>query len=345
MSTASDFESELKKCLILFQVLGLQQFSISGISKDTKNSGKSWKIFAQLVLVVLLEVSFVVLACIAAPWKIFGAARTGVHVVLYQARRFSYFAEGFFFLVLAFVNANGQFKVLQSFHQIMKEFKEKLEVTIDYSKFRKAFMWRILFVGSFTVTTQVVALFYYLNNSEKNFWNILGAGFRFLELFNASIHVYPGLVFVFYVDIFNLHLRTLRKSLENTLQKLDAERNLILVKSAGELQQLSTIKSIHLLLCETHKQINDSVGTTVAFFLLHAILILILHGYSCFLALISHDFDNFDFWIRINAAVFHVIFLVVIVHASEGHRSEVRIFYLNFCMIESVWITQHRFQK
>lgn len=149
-----------------------------------------------------------------------------------------------------------------------------------------------------------------------------------LEILNSFIILFPALVYVLYVDLFNLHLTALREVLEDVLQANDSEFSTIstvkTVKTRILPYNLSTLKSIHLSLCEIHEKINECVGKTVAFYVFHATFQMIQHGYSCFLALITHDV-NFTFFHRLCAICFRLIVMIFPVRASEKHRKEVRI--------------------
>lgn len=141
----SNFEKEIKICLLLFQILGLQPFSIHGISDGSNSDGsvRSWTVIFNFILIVLLEIAFLILHNTLGMWTIYH--RTDIEILLQLARRCLYFVEGFTCLSLAFVNAKSYYRLLHDFYQIARKFSTKFDFAIDYSRFRRNFMLKVLY--------------------------------------------------------------------------------------------------------------------------------------------------------------------------------------------------------
>lgn len=146
--------------------------------------------------------------------------------------------------------------------------------------------------------------------------------YRVTELLNSSIYAFSGLIYVFYVDLFNLHFKALGNVLEKEFSDLIAIKPVKTVNGRIEFLNFGTIKTIHLSLCEIHDKINDCVGKVVAFFFFHSTFQLIQHGYSCFLAVVTHDISP-EFFHRLFGIAFRLTFVVLVVSVSEKHRREV----------------------
>lgn len=245
------------------------------------------------------------------------------------ARRSLHSVENFSFLILTFLNTKSQFAVLQSFYQIMRQLSVKLNFSVDFSRLRKWFLFQISFSGVFIPTTEFVILIF----ERKRNSGVLKGLYDSLNVFSTLICIFPGFLYAFYVELFNLHLKVLREILEDTLYTsndlINIYNTLVVIKSVKNLKReqerskkFSTIISIHLALYEIHKQINYSLGKVMTFYFVHMTFMLIFHGYCIYEGSVYFRYLG-SLVVRVITMSFRLILLISIVRTTEKHQDEV----------------------
>lgn len=331
MSNPFNFERELKFYLWIFQALGLQQFSIDGISKGIKAKKRSNGFIVYFVVQISILIFFLVIIEYYFPVKISNkiSVGTAISVLLKFFGNVIYLAQTISLLLLALINANSQYKVFICFHQIMQQFHQKLQTTIDYSKFRRTYLvCGSFFVVIFLVESIIESYHYRIANS-----NALIVLIHIVAVIVNLINHFSGFVYGFYVQLFNFHVKHLRENLEKLIElKNDSPviyQPMSLVEPSSTykdsphfINQFSSIKAIHLSLWEVFTMVDQCNGKTISLFLFELAFTLVNSGYLLFVELVTDSIrENIIHNVVIMFCYF--LYLLVIVHSSEGPSYEV----------------------
>lgn len=321
----SNFEQELKICLCFFQLFGLQLFSVSGICATwgvEKRRSKNFLVYF-LILLVLSVVYYI--------RKIYDFAvepkpNSHFFVLVDYIEKFLQTVKHFTILLLAFCYSESQFRILQKFYRIVfHAFAEKLDNKIDYKPFRKSFLIKLSIIAGieFFIIFLLVAFVWKIecqwieicNSILKSWVNI----FSFMY----------GFIFMFYVELYNQHLQTIREiiqKIEENGSKLFVtvvEPAKFLTEVRSEYEQLSVLKSVHLSLCEIHEEINNCICKTFLIFLIFITYTLVKVGFQMFEFLGNNEVTDPIFVFQLGNFSFLLIYLIIIMHTAEKPRKEV----------------------
>lgn len=321
------FERELKPCLYVFQFLGLQQFSISGLSKGIKTSGRSCVYTFCFIAQLVFFVGFFLVYNYYFPFRIKPRSSVGttISILLDFVAVLLFFVETICLLISACVTTNSQYRVFLSFFDILNEFSEKMEVIVDYRKFKKTFR-KLCFVFIFMYLLEFIVIFYNDGDIEYQIWFfIVQAVAALVSMTNNLV----GLLHIFYTELLNFHFKILRETLMRSIDTKDQLKTIYnakvpikLIETRNDFYKfLSNVKHTHLSLWKTCKQIDECIGKTVSIFLFQLAFSLLNHGYRCFMELVSDA--NINFYYSIAVISFAFVSLILVVRSSEKPGNEV----------------------
>lgn len=289
MKQKSNFESELKSCLIVFQLLGLHLFSIKGISKLRNNHqrGLTWVFFVYFVILMTFIVAVSVIAIeVGDPGNQTNQSIGSLIVILLDGvSSVLFYGQSAMFLLFSLMSANDQYKVFLNLNSINEEFYFRVNTKLDYSKFKRSFhVKNFAFIAIHTVG--VILLAFSVSESYIR-WICEASAF--------VVNRYILFLFIFYTELIYFNL----KNLENCLKKsidCHVSRNgsvfpvrtvLRPCDSENFNKQLTSMKIIHLSLHKTIKIVNKSFGKQISVYLLQQMFTLMSAGYRLFVGLVS----------------------------------------------------------
>lgn len=326
MKQNSQFESELKPCLIVFQVLGLQLFSINGISSLQKNrrSGVTWHFIIYFVVLFTLMVAISVIVVHTANPRDQNDASIGsiILIILDAVAMVLFYGQSVLFLLLSLMSAKDQYRIFENLFFVNEEFRFRLNTELDYFRFKRGFhMKNFCFI-----VLHVIGIGLWIYSISEGFivWICMSS--------TLVINNYVLLLFVFYSDLIYFNLKSLKSCLKKSIDYNLAQVNLILSVTTRSVPRpcasrnlnklIIDAKAIHLYLWKTSKLVNKGIGRQISVLLLQATFGLMNGGYRVFVGIASSDLEvnknENRLTILLNLAI-----LLIAVHSSEKPRQVV----------------------
>lgn len=333
-----EFERQMIPCLWIFQILGLQQFEIGGISKNKSGNGKTWKLWVhKIILFILVSIytSFGALGKInSEDEKSIGSL---IIVLLSLVGNVIYLGQAFLYIFWSFFNAKEQFNVFADLHSIFLKFKTQLNETLNYSKFKITF--GVICIVAALIHVSELLLFLY-TAGDLSFNN--GNGFLIGTVIVMAFFVYflnhfSGVLFVFYVEFLNFHVKALEKKISALVRSPGSPQffytffNIHDTSSNNKLNErisfghyLILLKSTYLSLWKIQKMMDKSIGPVISMFIFQLSYVLVSAGYQVFIAFISSDKKinvgfNYIIWV---SAFSQLIFIVYVAEKPGDEVTE-----------------------
>lgn len=296
----SYLEGNFKYCFLVFQILGLQFFSVQSLRSEKNLSViKKWPSvgFCSYFLLLFVVVSVQNLAGVFLLQDSFNNDSM-VKQMVNNFMRFGttgiFTLSAMLLLILSFNSTQNQKSIFLNLISISEQFESLLKIRIDYKKLAKIMFTKLIVLLLFYIVIYIILLQLEMltNSGFERYLNWVG--------FTIVRIVYSGKLFVFYVDMITHHL----VHLENTLQEIHAtkfyqtisvERDFFVsVKSSakyydGIYKKLTHVKNIYGLLWETSIKVNDSMGKILLTYIIIVVVSVTGAGYKTFVIIATHQ--------------------------------------------------------
>lgn len=287
-------EEEMNSFLIIFEVMGLQYFSLKSLNFDKLKKRPSAR-RTLLMLTLLIFMTFVTFFFIKVDQDKSEnhhrlEAKTFITFTIHHSMNIGLVVVILSSIVQSFMSNWKVEKIYQNAKEIAKVSFEEFNVVIDFKKIKKASQKRLAALLTLFLSVHFTTRFLHTNTFE----DIVVMFFAVLPVLYLVMTVFK---FVFYVGMVNCQLGFTAKLIENIFKKpqtLALETvNLqkIFVKPSKKfedpLRKLIAARKILNLTCENGALVNDSNGFTLLLVLTDLVIALTVSGYEIFVIVIG----------------------------------------------------------
>lgn len=290
---AIKMEEDLNSCLILFELTGLQCFSLKSLTQDNAENRPSIS-RTVFMLVLFVFVNALVIFYVHHDHSIIEGDLTSKNVIIYVIKQ----SMNVGLVALLSVSFLQSYTSTQSIKKIYLNSKEiarlclKFKLNIDFKKIKKDAWKRIWAMLGFILVMHGSVMLAHLNCPNNILQLILGI---FPMLFLLMI-VFK---FVFYVNIVNHQLQLLEKLFKDAMQyepvkviESNIDVYLTQVKSSTPiddktLNKLRVVWKIYNVIYDNGALINQSIGLTVLSLLMGLVIALTVSGYEIFVTVVG----------------------------------------------------------
>lgn len=306
--------NDFMHCFFIFQVLGLQNFSIKNLQKQGELKTRVKFIIYSIVLLIIVAIqnftSIAIKYTKESPHND-KVKKSLLSNVLEIVIGFAVFVVTTAIQVSSLLSTCNQRQILLNIQEIAETLENRLKYTVNYRNLKIRAFYKIVITTIFFIVA--LALVNYIDN-------ILNLMFSFL------IILFVGVQFSFYADLINWNLCVLEKTL-GELSKLKDSKVFVVqskfnsnVHSESFHRTLIAIKSIYMMVWETSELINKSFGRQILLFMVVNVICLAYAGYRTCVAFMVADSD-----VKIGAAcILDIInvFAISLVVISVNHSCE-----------------------
>lgn len=283
MNSRSNFIKVIANHTIIFQVAGLQFFSLSRLENQNFYHRYKFNFGAVLILLSAL-VTGMLYAMVENPVKV-GDENVLPSTVVYGMAVGLIFTLVLFSMAFSYAKTENSMKILTNFDEVMRIFTTKLNHKIEIEVFGRNFKRACfsVFITIFIVTS--LYLIFLFGSKTKAQWIFYSIFFVIIELYFEIIF----LRFVFFTMLVNFNL----KSLENFVVKLHKNLNSIVVipksfspkqfDSDNYFEVAMSLKKIYGLILMSTKLINEICGPLNTFTVIGIVFALLTDGFQIYL--------------------------------------------------------------
>lgn len=280
---SSRLEVELDSCLKIFEVMGLQYFTLKNLKLENPHQRPTVLRTFYLIFVAIIGFTSLVLGVFdntTVNKKI-----TSSNVIIFGVKRFLNVAIASvmcFGTILSFLSTRENEEIFKNFKKI-SGIVNNLDMEMDFKVFKKS-SWRVLILILSVFTVVHGLLGYYVRHEENVFllMTLLGVSIMFLLMILHKT--------VFYVSLVNFSLEVLNKIIANIFQNIpvNIEENISYhfksVKPKEDpLEELKKTREIFNLVYKSGKIINKCNGFTLFALMSSLVTSLTLSGYELFI--------------------------------------------------------------
>jgi hypothetical protein len=291
MSKRPELERQLKPCLYIFQLFGLNFFNINDLFK-TFDPNKSRKIpSVGYTLYFLILLTFVVGQNFMGFWEMqFGSqaeklsVKTLIKIVMEMGIVSLFFFTAVVMIILSFATTHLQKSVFYNMLIIAERFELRLGRQISFKKLKITFLMKItlfiiLYIGFLTIFNTMKI--YDAYGIDKY---LAWVGFTIIRI------TFTGKLFTLYADLIHHFLM----NIESCINEAIVDKNLTKITSAflnyhDFYERISAMKSIYGLIWDTTNLINRCMGKILLFLLTLGVVSVTAAGYKIFLIIVSND--------------------------------------------------------
>lgn len=283
-------ETELNSCLVIFELLGFQYFSLKNLEKiDFMNRPTVFRIMHLVILLILisiLTICFLIMERETLTGTI--TAKNMLMFAIQNSMNFGFVLVVCTSLIQSFTSTHNIKKFFVNLKMSVEILREVFDVKTDFNSLKKT-MWKRFFV--------MLALFVSLHGSvgfSQYRMEILPIFIGILPIFFLIMIVCK---YVFYVGMVNHQLECLDSAIETVITfppiKIIDNINFHLLplkpvkQLDGPLKKINAVRKIYNLIYANGNLINDSVGLTILILLVTLITTLTATGYKLFVIIIG----------------------------------------------------------
>jgi hypothetical protein len=287
-------EETLNSCLIVFELMGLQYFSLKSLTQDNLKTRPS--ILRTMFMLVLFAFLTTVVILYVTSEQVISTKNENV-----TAKNFVTFAihhslnAGLVFVISAsliqsFISTSEVKKIFLNAKEISKLTQEEFDIIIDFKKIKKSASRRMLVLTSFFGIIHAVAFFL----SSRSIADITPMLLEIIPISYLLITVYK---FIFYVGMVNEQLKLVAKLLNGIYEYIPSKTvetynvHLVNVKPAKKykdpLRKLLAARKIFNLVYANGVLINESNGFTMLLVIMNLVVAIAAAGYEMFVIIVG----------------------------------------------------------
>lgn len=284
---AQKFEKDLDTSLIIFEVLGLQYFSLKALKKENVNDRPSvFRFLYMLVLCAVVTTLMVLFIVYRAPVMekkvtpknaLMFAIQNMISVCIILVVCVSFFQS--------FASTSLVKKIFLNSQEIAELCFNEFRIIIDHNQMKKA-TWRrfsimLVFLGTVHGTITAVKM--------KSTQDIL---FMFILILPITFLLMISFKLIFYVRMLNIELKILKKILDKIDLQLKLHPMVMTIIQPNEhiedySNNLTIARRIYNLIYENGMLINSSNGLTILILLMTLVVSLTASGYELFVIIVG----------------------------------------------------------
>lgn len=290
MSILNDFGRELKPCLYIFQIFGLQFFSLNELSSD---EGVSWRTRWKKAIYFVLYLSYLIvqnLMSIKDVHKLNCDESVNciiIHVVEYGTL-LAFFAAEIITVILSYMSTEHHKKIFVNLSESHRLFTGQLYRKLKYRSFKLKVLPKLSVFGILFF----VAV-YLIKQDRQEHLQIEVSNFNITATLTVA---FAGLQFVFYAELINFYLEHLEGSIRNLQKKIEiynlSKRISIKLRSSvgceeEVLRKMLVVRKIYGIIWYTTYLVNLCLGKILLMLLTLTVIGCTAFGYKIFLVVVS----------------------------------------------------------
>lgn len=287
-------EEELNSCLVIFELIGLQYFSLKTLVKDSNKKPSIVRTIFMVVLMVLMTI-LVVLFVTSEDLETDNqkvTAKNFITFAIQHSMNFGLILVILVSMVQSFMTTSKTKKLFLNVKEIAKLSYDEFNFTVNFKSIKKAALRRSYVLMTFFITVHFSTFFFRADSPEDVIPMLLGI----LPILYLLLIVYK---FIFYVGMVNKQLNFVGKLLHETFKnpppiKTIDNKNMhsLYVKPAKNCEEdhfkkLLATRKIFNLVYENGLLVNDSNGFTILIVLLDLVVALTASGYEIFVIIVG----------------------------------------------------------
>lgn len=283
-----NFEDELHSCLFIFEVTGLQYFSLKKLLSHKSNGLEKWRVVYMLVLLLCifsLAVSYVIHDHRAIEGNV--TPKNVLMFAIQNTMNFGIIMVEIISLLQSYWSTRKIMKIYAALKEIVHLCFNDFKTFIDFTKIKerawKRFRQMLAFIGVLHISLTL----YHIKSTDAICQLFLGI----IPLFFLTMVVNK---FVFYVDLVNSLLEFLKYLLEDIFkyEPIKIISNLHsstkTVKAPEDpMRKLRACWKIYMKIYDISGLINDSIGLTILVLLSSLVVTLTISGYEVFVIIVG----------------------------------------------------------
>jgi len=319
----SSYRNEINSCTLLFEVLGLQFFSLKSLDYKTVNNAPSLK--RKMHLICTLMLIFCTNALVVSRHEYGLEEKLSANTIFMLAIQYSMnvilIVVDFLGIIKSYTSTKKFQEIFINTFNILQLIEVEFKIKVDFAEVRRI-IWKknVILIG-------FVGLFYllYVFLEVKKISDLL----HFVLLFFSYLYI-VGIVlkFQFLVLMTNSHLKLIGEALNMLLIKQSDQLTFLIpfaVKPAkidAFNRKILTIRKVFNITNKNAKLINDCMGFQIFLILTALVILLTIMGYRLFILVL----DNKDFtqlYGKIYVTAFGIAILLNIVFACQETQNMV----------------------
>lgn len=284
---------DLNSCSILFELTGLQYFSLKSLTKDNVENRPSISRTAYM-LVLFVFINSLAVSYVHHDHSIIKGDLTSKNLIMFVIKH----SMNVGLVAILSVNLLQSYATTKSIKKIYLNSEEiarlclKFKLNIDFKKIKKDAWKRIWMMSGVIFVMHGSVILAHINCPNNVLQQILGI----LPIFFMLMIAFK---FVFYVNIVNHQLQLLEKLFEDSMQndpvkviESNIDVYLTQVKSSKpvddtRLNKLRVVWKIYNVIYDNATLINQSIGLTVLALLMGLVIALTVSGYEIFVMVLG----------------------------------------------------------
>lgn len=285
-------EKELNSSLLIFEILGLQYFSLKSLKKENVTARPSiFRFLYMLVLVTIISalmICFIMFRTIPMDQKV--TAKNALTFAIQNMISVCIILVVCISFLQSFVSTPLVKRIFLNSKEIAELVYNDFRIFIDLNKMRKATWRRLSIMLVFLCTVHGSITSVHLHSMK----DVL---FMFVLILPILFLLMISFKFVFYVRMVNIELKLLKNILDEIYTQLKLNQTRIFVlptalkieepPSEDRLQKLIVARRIYNLIYENGLLINSSNGLTILILLMTLVVTLTASGYELFVIMVG----------------------------------------------------------
>lgn len=283
----SMMESDLDSCLKVFEVLGLQYFSLKHLTRENVNKGPSFCRVAVMLVLLIFVCTLLIFFIVESESLERVTAKNVVIFAVKNSLNFGLLAVCSISIIESFVCTKNVKKVFLNLKTLVETSHQKLGVSVNLKSFKKSVWKRMLSTFLVLSVAHVSIAVVYMNNID-DFINIVLVSVPLIFFMIVVVKIN------FYVHLINFELEILNQMVAETFHQQpfkiieNINVHLTSVKSCIDpLEDLRVTREVFNLIYESGKLINESIGLTVLTMLTSSVVSLTVSSYELFIVCIG----------------------------------------------------------
>lgn len=291
-AVAVKMEKELNSCVVVFELLGLQYFSLKSLTADSLRSRPSVFRALYMILWLFLTTSLMIIYIIH-DHSLAQGSLTAKNVLMYAIQHtmnVGLILVAITSLIQSMTSTRNIKKFFLNIHEIFDLYLYDFKIPANLKSIKRSSWRRMTLMLMYYLTIHGGFMSLHAPLSDAAYKMLFGM----LPILFLVMIVYK---FVFYVGIINRQLKFLNKLLEDNflhqpIKMIDNMKfHLTTVKPVkspdDNLKKLRSLRKIYNVIFENAAIINDSIGLTVLMLLVCLVISLTVAGYQVFVIVIG----------------------------------------------------------
>lgn len=279
-------EDELNGGLVIFELIGLQYFSLKTLTRENMMQRPS---VIRTIYMLILLVAFTALISffIMMDNEIERENITAKNVLMlaiHHSMNVGFILITWTSLIQSFNSTQNVKRFFFNLKDILELYKTEFDVTLNYKRIKKTLWKRFAKMISFFLIVHVGTSVWHL----RSYYDLFHMLIAMLPVLFLLMIIYK---FMFYVNVVNRHLKFMGSLLEKSFSNQTKPNEVIPVKQLSSpedpIRKLKAARKVYNLLYDNGMLVNESFGLTILIFLMMLVTNLTVSGYQIFVIVVG----------------------------------------------------------